>query len=255
MAEHILLKPASLGGSQVELIVEYPRGAGLRPAVMLMHGHQMEEPRPGAAWAINAGYFRAVNAMGYVAAAVSMPGYGKSDGPPDFCGPRSQAAVRAGLEQLRRMPGVDPGRIALCGWSRGAIVSSMVAAAEPDLRALVLAAGAYDLEDERSFVLEGIRTVYLEEAGASREAALDRSALHNAHRIKVPTLILHGAEDERASVKPAIALHRRLQELDCPVKLVLFANSGHFLPRWQEGIEIVPFLKTALGDPLAPDPI
>jgi len=78
---------------------------------------------------------------GYVAAAVSQPGYGKSDGPPDYCGPFTQDAVQAAVEFLRRQTFIDPTRIALYGYSRGAIVASMVAT---KVAAVVLGAGAYD---------------------------------------------------------------------------------------------------------------
>ena len=63
---------------------------------------------------------------GYVAAAVSQPGYGQSDGPPDFCGPYTQAAVMKAIDFLRQMPVVQPQHVALYGYSRGAIVASMV---------------------------------------------------------------------------------------------------------------------------------
>ena len=72
--------------------------------------------------------------VGVVAASVSQPGYGGSDGPPDWCGPATQRAIRIVLACLRRRADVDPGRLVLFGVSRGAIASSMVAAEEPELR-------------------------------------------------------------------------------------------------------------------------
>lgn len=43
-------------------------------------------------------------ARGFVAAALSQPGYGNSDGPPDFCGPFSQQAALDALHLLRSQP-------------------------------------------------------------------------------------------------------------------------------------------------------
>ncbi|MFC5358128.1 alpha/beta hydrolase family protein [Azospirillum himalayense] len=249
MQERIFLTPTDMGGDKAELIIERPSGGGSRPAVMLMHGHQ-KDPRPGAEVMVRAGIFRSVLVMGYVAAAVSMPGYGASEGQLDFCGPRSQAAVRAGLAHLRAMPGVDSSRIALCGWSRGAVVSAMVATAEPSLRALVLSAGSYDLVDESTFLIKGIHAAFVEESGGTVTAGIERSALYHVEKIKTPSLILHGDMDDRASVKTAIDLHERLCQCGCPSKLVIFPNTDHYLPRWQEGAEIASFLMEALGDPL-----
>ncbi len=40
---------------------------------------------------------------GWLTVALSQPGYGKSDGPSDFCGPRTQNAARAVIDHVRKM--------------------------------------------------------------------------------------------------------------------------------------------------------
>jgi CubicO group peptidase (beta-lactamase class C family)/dienelactone hydrolase len=49
--------------------------------------------------------------------------------------------IRAGLAYLRTRPEIDPRRLALLGHSEGALIAPIVAAKEPDLRAIVLLAG------------------------------------------------------------------------------------------------------------------
>lgn len=246
MRERIFLRPWGESGKRVEMLVQRPPGDAPRPVVMLMHGHQKQPHQPGAGWAV--GLFSSVLTMGYVAAAVSMPGYGRTDGLPDMCGPRSQTAVRAGLAHLRSMPGVDPERIALCGWSRGAIVSACVAADEPDLRALVLVAGVYDFRDWSAFTIKGLREVFLYETELGGEKAVrERSAILRADQIQAPTLILHGESDNRTGVQQAEALHRRLIEAGKSSRLVTYPGIGHATPPWQEGAEIMTFLKAELG--------
>jgi CubicO group peptidase (beta-lactamase class C family)/dienelactone hydrolase len=49
--------------------------------------------------------------------------------------------IRAGLAYLRTRPEIDPRRLAVLGHSEGAIIAPLVAAKEPDLRAMVLLAG------------------------------------------------------------------------------------------------------------------
>jgi len=114
---------------------------------------------------------------GYVAAAVSQPGYGHSDGPPDFCGPFTQEAVLGVIDFLRTMPVVQPQKIALYGYSRGAIVASMVATQDPQLAAVVLGAGAYDFFRWYPTPLPGINANIEREAGTSAEAFRARSAI------------------------------------------------------------------------------
>jgi len=49
--------------------------------------------------------------------------------------------IRAGLAYLRTRPEIDPRRLAVLGHSEGALIAPIVAAKEPDLRAIVLLAG------------------------------------------------------------------------------------------------------------------
>jgi dipeptidyl aminopeptidase/acylaminoacyl peptidase len=111
--------------------------------LLLIHGHQ-EHLRNGGEAFVRTGRLGVIATRGYVAAALSQPGYGDSDGPPDYCGPFTQDATMVAVDFLRRLPFVDSKRVALYGYSRGAIVASMVATRDPRLAAVVLGAGAYD---------------------------------------------------------------------------------------------------------------
>lgn len=55
--------------------------------------------------------------------------------------------VRAGLAWLRARPDVDPARVGLMGISLGAMIASHVAAADPDLKGVVLLIGGAGLAD------------------------------------------------------------------------------------------------------------
>lgn len=210
-----------------------------RAALLLVHGHQSGE-RPGAASYAESGLLHRLADEGFVAAAVSQPGYGASDGPPDFCGPVSQAAVRAAVAALRALPGVDPERIVLYGHSRGAITSSMVALDDPRLAAVVLSGGIYDLAAARAAYPEdaGIRRNLEREAGVTREAFRARSPLLAERTSSVPTLLLHGARDEIAPPDDARRLAERLEAAGTPVELVLFPDHAHRLP-WTDTRPIV----------------
>jgi dienelactone hydrolase len=75
---------------QLEVFWTTAVGQGPWPAVLFIHGHQEQYKNGGAAY-IKTGRLGSLASRGYVAAAVSQPGYGHSDGPPDFCGPFTQA--------------------------------------------------------------------------------------------------------------------------------------------------------------------
>jgi dipeptidyl aminopeptidase/acylaminoacyl peptidase len=183
---------------------------------------------------------------GYVAAAVSQPGYGQSDGPPDFCGPYTQAAVMKVIDFLRQMPVVQPQHVALYGYSRGAIVASMVATQDSQLAAVVLGAGAYDFSRWYPTPVPGINANIEREAGTSAEAFRARSAIVHVERMKAPILILHGAQDERVPVRQAEAFAETLQAKGMAVTVKIFPHAKHGIPIDDQDRAIFPFLDAAL---------
>ena len=226
---------------QIELFWTTPVGAGPWPAVLFIHGHQ-ERFREGGEAYVKSGRLGRMASRGYVAAAVSQPGYGRSDGPPDFCGPSTQAAVREALRFLRTQPFVQPQKVALYGYSRGAIVASMVATQDPQLAAVVLGAGAYDFSRWYPTPVRGIDMNIEHEAGTSAEAFRARSAILHVDTITAPILILHGAQDERVSVRQAEAFAETLHAKGLAVTVNIFPYAKHRIPIDEQDREIDPFL-------------
>jgi dipeptidyl aminopeptidase/acylaminoacyl peptidase len=230
---------------RIELFWTTPVGAGPWPAVLFIHGHQ-ERFRDGGAAYVKNGRLGRLASRGYVAAAVSQPGYGHSDGPADFCGPSTQAAVREALAFLRAQPFVPPHKVALYGYSRGAIVAAMVATQDPQLAAVVLGAGAYDLFRWYPTPLRGIDANIEHEAGTSVEAFRARSAIVHVDTITAPILILHGAQDERVPVRQAEAFAETLHAKGIAVTVKIFPQAQHRIPIEAQDREIDPFLEAIL---------
>lgn len=246
--EQVLLPTAAGGAGVVELFVEYPDEPGPKPAVLMVHGHQIGD-RLGGAALVQSGQLRRQAGLGYIAAAVSQPGYGASEGPPDFCGPRTQAAIRMALDHLRSLESVDDGRIALYGVSRGANASAMVAVEEPDLAAIVLVGGMYDLKATFPTGLPELDENILKESGLSEEAATVRSALRHAHRIRMPVLFVHGALDDRSTVEQVSEFAAILRNNGVFVREAIYADKDHFVGRENIDRAMEPFLARVLGEP------
>ena len=111
---------------KVELFWTQPGGSGPYPTVLLVHGHQ-EQVRNGGEAFVKTGRLGILASRGYVAASLSQPGYGNSDGPADYCGPITQDAVLVGLDFLRKQSFVAANKVGNLRYSRGAVVASMVA--------------------------------------------------------------------------------------------------------------------------------
>ena len=230
---------------KVELYWTKPAGEGPHPALLFIHGHQ-EHIRNGGALYVSSGRLGDMASRGYVAASLSQPGYGNSDGPADYCGPYTQDAAHAAIAFLRAQRFVNADKIALYGYSRGAIVGAMVATQDPRLAAVVLGGGAYDFSSWYPTPLAGIDANLRREAGTSAEAFTARSALPLAGKIRAPVLLLHGALDERIPAAQARAFAERLAAAGVPVSLKIFPGAQHAIPLADQYREINPFLQALL---------
>ncbi len=256
--EQVLLTPTDRGLEQVELFVATPDADGPRPVMLFVHGYQSEPQPGGLAFAklierpeiatIDEGRIQEMARRGYIAASVSQPGFGESVGPPDFCGPRTQAAVMAAFDYLLSLPNADRSRVVLYGVSRGAATASMVATQDERITGLILMAGVYDLEEFYPSGAPILDENIENETGVTPEAFAARAALRYAERIKAATLILHGSEDNRGhSLDQAKRLAGRLEANGTPVQLHIFEDRPHQAPIAEQWEQIDPFLKRVVG--------
>jgi dipeptidyl aminopeptidase/acylaminoacyl peptidase len=66
---------------------------------------------------------------------------------------------------------------------------------------------------------------------------MERSALTHAHKATTPTLILHGAGDERVPIGQPMELYRALKERGTPVELVFYPRQGHGLQEYEHQLD------------------
>lgn len=256
--ERIILHPKSGDPASVELFISEPEGPGPWPVMLFVHGHQ-SSPRPGgrvfikldrrpAVATVDEGRLQRMQRRGYLAAALSLPGYGATLGPPDFFGPRSQRAVLVALDHLLAQPEADHDRVVVYGVSGGAATISMAATSDARITALILVAGLYDLGD---FYPTGDARLdaYIEhEAGTTPESFAARAALRRADRISAMTLILHGADDTRGgAVSQARRLGERLQAYGVPTTVRIYDGTGHSIPMATQWEAIDRFLAKVAG--------
>ncbi len=232
---------------KIEVFWAKPDKADASPAIVLIHGHQ-EPERPGGKVYVDTGVLAQFAAAGYVAIAISQPGYGGSDGPPDYCGPFTQHATLHVIQEFRKRSFVRPRKIAIQGVSRGAVVAAMVAAQDDQLAAAVLISGLYDVSwvlhnaDKSPLNKRIAENLKKETGGASEQALKERSALYAADKIKVPTLILNGAEDDRTDPEISRQFAARISAHGTPAEVVIYPEYGHSIPSEERSKVVVPFL-------------
>jgi dipeptidyl aminopeptidase/acylaminoacyl peptidase len=234
---------------RVEYFLKRPSGAGPWPAVLLLHGHQ-QSPRPGGRDFATWGVLDQLASRGYLAVAVSQPGYGNSTGPADFCGPFTQHAVAAVIAKLRADHEIDGRRLVLEGISRGALVAGLVAAHDSSIGGIVLISGLYDLPEfvshARSIAARGVVESITAETGGDINALRARSLLYAAQDIRAAALILNGAKDDRTDPAQARRLAAVISQHGGRARAIIYGEYGHQIPPEVRAKEIDPFIADVL---------
>ena len=211
----------SVDGKHVEAISFEPRGDGRRPGLLLIPGHATT----ARDWIPN-GLTYARN--GFAGLAVSQPGYGTSEGPGDYVGPRTIKVLIEGYRRLQREPFVDAKRMGIVGYSRGGMAASLLAVQLSDVKAAVLGGGVYDFKRayaETAF--DGIRENMKAETGMTDDAIKARSSILRMEDLRCPVLILHGEKDLNVPVSQAYLLRDRLTALKKEFEIQIFPDRNH----------------------------
>jgi dipeptidyl aminopeptidase/acylaminoacyl peptidase len=208
-------------GKNLEAITFKPEGAGPFPGLLLIPGHATT----ARDWIPN-GLTFARN--GFAGVAVSQPGYGFSEGPADYVGPKTIMALSEGYRKFQREPFVDSNRMGIVGYSRGGMAASLLAVQLDDVKAVVAGGGVYDFKKAYDEVkIEGIRENMQRETGMTEEAIKLRSSVLRMENLKCPLLILHGEKDINVPFSQALLLRDRLTALKKDFEIQTFPDKDH----------------------------
>jgi dipeptidyl aminopeptidase/acylaminoacyl peptidase len=253
----VLVQHPNNATAKVEYFSQRPRGDGPWPTVIFLHGHQPQLKSAGGRAFVDWGVLSRFADEGYLAVAISLPGYGNSTGPRDFAGPYTQNAVLAVIQQLENEKQALPDKIAIQGTSLGAVTAALIGAQEQDLAGLVLISGLYDLsaffKQRGSSAAKSIRAAAIAQTGGDADALKSRSALYVADKIKAKTLILNGALDERTDPSQAVSLAQKINAAGGNATAQIFPNAGHQIPLADREEWIHPFIDGVLKPESAAD--
>jgi dipeptidyl aminopeptidase/acylaminoacyl peptidase len=212
----------AVNGRAVEAILFQPSGSGPFPAILMVPGYERT-----ARNLIPLGVRLAEE--GFAGLAVTQPGFGKSQGPADFVGPKTLKVLSAGYRKLQHEDFVDGKRMGVYGYSRGAMAASLLVVGElDDAKAAVFGAGIYDFRKAYDdSTLRGVRENMKAETGMTKEAIRERSSVLRMENLKCPVLILHGEKDQNVPVSQALLLRDRLTMLHKDFEIRLFPDREH----------------------------
>ena len=245
-APQVVRFPA-LDGLEIPALLYAPKGAapdGSRPAIVQVHGGPAAQTRQGfdpvLQYFANRGYVvLAVNVRGSV-------GYGRTYSHLDDVRQRmdSVADLEAANRWLRSSGWAHPERIAVMGPSYGGFMVLSALTTYPES----WAAGVNE-RGVADFVMHLERTEpqnrplrEMEYGTIERDGDFLRSIspIHHVDKIRVPLVVVHGANDPRVSVSVAEALVAQLREYNVPVEYLRFEDEGHGLWRLANRLRAYP---------------
>jgi dipeptidyl aminopeptidase/acylaminoacyl peptidase len=211
-----------------------PHFRGPRPVLIDIHGG----PEAQATLAFNGRYNYLVNELGIAFIEPNVrgsTGFGRTFHQLDNGRLREDAVrdIGALLDWIARQPDLDAARVVVQGASYGGYMALATAVHYPDrIRGAIPTVGISHfvsfLERTESYRRDLRRAEYGDERDpAMREFLHLISPLTNAHRIRVPLLVIHGRNDPRVPVQEAERIAATVAGNGVPVWLLIAENEGH----------------------------
>ena len=209
-------------------------GQGPFPCVQIHHGGGGFDPSYSrmARWLAE---------RGFVGVTLIHRGYPGSEGRMEY-GKGEVGDIGKLTEELGRRSIIDPARLGILGYSRGAHSALLALERFSCFKAGVLWSPPTDMVD-----LVRVNPWITEIVGSSPEEAPEeyrlRSPLFFTERLGCPLLVFHGDEDDVVPVRHSVRLAEALEETGRTCELRLAPGEGHswspggFLQNWRETVE------------------
>jgi dipeptidyl aminopeptidase/acylaminoacyl peptidase len=215
--------------------------------IVLLHGTNAD--RTSLLWEA-----RVLQRAGFGVVAVDWPGHGLSDGKVQW-GAEERAALKATVDWLAAQPTADPERIGAIGFSNGGYILAQVAAVDPRLRAVVLAATPPSLVEQSGWAFRrygplsrGAALLGLRRSGVVIDHEQAPMQLVGAIAPR-PVLLIGGTDDQTVPAYMVRELYRQARE-PRELWIVNGATHGHYDRSAPVEYErrLVQFFSTALLD-------
>lgn len=204
-------------------------GGAPLPALVVLHGWQPAGTNGAALVEARA---RRYSEQGYVALALSMRGWPPSGGADD-CGLQQPDDVSRAIEWLSGLPGVDPARIGLVGFSQGGQVALLAGARGARVRAIVAYYPVTDVARWKETTSNADIPGYV---SAVCEPTAPRSPVRHAATIAVPVLLVHGELDTRVPTEQSLLMLESLRSAGRSPRLLLVPGAAHGFTADQEAV-------------------
>jgi len=132
-----------------------------------------------------------------------------------------------GVAYLRKLPGVDPDRIGIWGWSYGGYMTLLALTRAPGtFRAGVAVAPVTDWKNYDTIYTER----YMARPADNADGYRDGAPLTKAADLRDPLLLVHGTADDNVHMQNSIQLLDALVAARRPVDLMFYQGKDHGIP-------------------------
>jgi len=135
----------------------------------------------------------------------------------------------------------DPDRLGIGGWSWGGYLTAWTITQTTMFRAAVMGAGlANVVSDHGQNDIPSMNDwIFPGHPYDHPDHYWERSPIRHIDRVTTPTLILHGAEDDRVHPAQAMEYHRALKTRGVPVESVRYPREGHGIEERRHQIDLM----------------
>jgi len=232
LIEHQRVSYKASDGTVIEGYLTLPKDVEEPTATLLFpHGGPSAREYKGfdywTSFFVNRGYavfrpnFRGSSGYGYKFAQSQMKSWGLA----------MQDDLTDAAHWLIKQEIADPKRMCIVGASYGGYAAAMAAVKTPDLfKCAISFAGVSNL---RSIVLKSRyytnRKFIENQIGRDIDDLKARSPMYQAHKIKIPMLLIHGDNDSVVNVRQSQDFYEELTDLNKPVKYIELEDGDHYL--------------------------
>ncbi|WP_433219725.1 serine hydrolase [Dactylosporangium sp. CS-047395] len=214
-------------------LIRDPARTGPRPLLLDIHGgphnawhpaadpaHLYHQELAARGWTVLLLNPRASDGYGEAFFTAALGGWGEADAR-DLLEP---------IDQLVAAGKADPDRLAIAGYSYGGFMTCYLTSRDDRFSTAVAGGVVADLTSEAGTADLGHHLSAAELGGtpwADRARFAELSPLAAVEHVRTPTLVLHGADDERCPAGQAEQWFTALRERGVPSRLVLYPGASH----------------------------
>ncbi|MEX1159186.1 MAG: S9 family peptidase [Thermomicrobiales bacterium] len=149
--------------------------------------------------------------------------------------------MMAGVDAMIECGIADPERLGIGGWSWGGYMTAWAISQTTRFKAAVMGAGLPNMVTDNSIgdIPSANDSYFSKSPYEDPEPLWERSAIRYINRVTTPTLVLHGADDERVNTTQGLEMYTALRQRGVRTRFVTYPREGHGIRERKHQIDLM----------------